>query len=98
MIPLMFAALGGGLATASVVAPLGALTAVIATPFGAGLGTLLAAFYIARQRGSEWQDSADLDEQTDAMVAALRGLAAEAKRVSDLDAGSSRETDTVRAA
>jgi hypothetical protein len=80
MIPLMFAAIGGGLATASVVAPLGALSAVIAAPFGGSLCAVLAAFHIARQRDPEWQREVNLDEQADAMVAALRGLAAQAKR------------------
>lgn len=95
MIPLMLAALGGGVVTALIAAPLGTVTAVLAAPLGASACTLLAAFHLARRRGSDWQTQVDLDEQTDAMVAALRGLA---KQVSDAEGGPSRGTDTVRAA
>lgn len=98
MIPLMLAALGGGVATALIAAPLGTVTAVLAAPLGASVCTLLSAFYLARRRGSEWQTQVHLDEQTDAMVAALRGLASQAKQASGAEGGPSRGTDTVRAA
>ncbi len=52
--------------------------------------TLLAAFYLARRRGSDWQTQVDLDEQTDAMVAALRGLADQAKQAPGTEDGPSR--------
>lgn len=80
MVFLMFAALGGSLVTASVMAPLGALPALIAAPFGGSLCAVLAALQIARRRGVEDQGELDIDEQTDAMVASLRGLAAQGKR------------------
>ena len=86
MIPLMFAAIGGGLATASIVAPFGAALAVLAAPFGGSLCAALAGVYIARQRGPRWQSHTNLDEQTDAMVASLRGVAAQAERTTDEEA------------
>jgi hypothetical protein len=98
MIPLMFAAIGGGLATASVVAPLGALSAVIAAPFGGSFCAVLAAFHIARQRGAEWQGEVNLDEQADAMVAALRGLAAQAKQEHEGSAERAEDGDRTKAA
>ena len=55
MILLMFAAIGGGLVTASIMAPLGALPALVAAPFGGSLCTALAALQIAHQRGAECQ-------------------------------------------
>ncbi|GJE15601.1 hypothetical protein [Methylobacterium marchantiae] len=87
MIPLMFAAIGGGAATASIVMPFGPVASAIAAPFGGSLCALLAAFHIARRRGPEWQSTADLDEQADAMVAALRGIAAQAERDQAEEAG-----------
>ncbi len=78
MIFLMFAAIGGGLVTASIIAPLGALPALVGAPFGGSLCAALAALQIAHQRGAEWQEDVNLDEQTDAMVATLKGLAAQA--------------------
>lgn len=98
MIPLMFAAIGGGLATVSVVAPFGVAAAVIAAPFGGSLCAALAAFHMARQRGSEEQIRTEVDQQADAMVAALRDLAAQAKRVSQEDAQGSQQADKARVA
>lgn len=98
MLPLMFAAIGGGLATVSVVAPFGVAAAVIASPFGGSLCAVLAAFHIARLRGSEEQTRAVLDEQTDAMVAALSDLTAQAKRVSQGDGRQYKKADEARVA
>lgn len=75
MILLMFAALGGGLATLSVVAPFGAVAAAACAPIGGSLCAVLAAVYITRHREEDRGD-ADLDAQADAMVATLRELAA----------------------
>lgn len=80
MILLMFAAIGGGLVTASIMAPLGALPALVAAPFGGSLCTALAALQIAHQRGAEWQEDVNLDEQTDAMVSTLKVVATQASR------------------
>ncbi|CAO4152821.1 hypothetical protein [Methylorubrum aminovorans] len=80
MILLIFAAIGGGLVTASIMAPLGTLPALIAAPFGGSLCAALTALQIAHQRGAEWQEDVNLDEQTDAMVATLRGVATQAAR------------------
>ncbi len=75
MILLMFAALGGGLATVSVLAPFGGVVAAACAPFGGSLCAVLAAAYITRQR-EEAGGEADLDAQADVMVATLRELAA----------------------
>ncbi|WP_375410384.1 hypothetical protein [uncultured Methylobacterium sp.] len=75
MILLMFAALGGGLATVSVLAPFGAVAAAACAPIGGSLCAVLAAVYITRQR-EEAGSQEDLDAQADAMVATLRDLAA----------------------
>jgi hypothetical protein len=75
VILLMFAALGGGLATLSILAPFGAVVAAACAPIGGSLSAVLAAVYITRRR-DEAGGQADLDAQTDAMVAALRELAA----------------------
>lgn len=98
LIPLMFAAIGGGLATTLVAAPFGVAAAVIAAPFGGSLCAVLAAFHIARQRSSEEQIRVEVDEQTDAMVAALRDLAAQAKRESGEDAQKIPKPDKARVA
>jgi len=94
----MFAAIGGGLATTLVAAPFGVAAAVIAAPFGGSLCAVLAAFHIARQRSSEEQIRVEVDEQTDAMVAALRDLAAQAKRESGEDAQKIPKPDKARVA
>lgn len=79
MFVLMFAAIGGGLATVSLLAPLGIIPAALAAPLGGSLCAILAAIHISRQRGPDWISQSELDTQTDDMVAALRGLAAQAK-------------------
>ncbi len=75
MFVLMFAAIGGGLATVSLLAPLGLVSAVLAAPLGGSLCAVLAAVHISRQRGPDWISQSELDTQTDDMVAALRSLA-----------------------
>ena len=84
MIPLLFAAIGGGLVTAAATAPLGAVLSVLAAPLGGSLCAVLAAVHVARRRGADWRDQDVLDVQTDAMVASLRGVAAQAEQDSGL--------------
>lgn len=91
MFVLMFAAIGGGLATASVFAPLGAIPAVLSAPLGGSLCALLAAIHVSRHRNADWIAQADLDAQTDHMVATLRGLAAQGK-----DVGAQTESDAAK--
>jgi hypothetical protein len=86
MILLAFAAIGGGLATALIMAPFGVASAVLTAPLGGSLCAALAAVYVARQSGHERQGGTDLDEQTDAMVASLRGVAAQAKQATEEEA------------
>jgi hypothetical protein len=82
--PLVFAAIGGGLVTAAATAPLGAISSALLAPLGGSFFATLVAALIARRRGANWQSRDDLDEQTDAMVAALRGVAAQAEQDSGL--------------
>lgn len=83
MFVLMFAAIGGGLATVSVLSPLGIIPAALSAPIGGSLCALLAAVHISRRRGADWTAHAefdvDLDARTDEMVSALRSVAAQAK-------------------
>lgn len=98
MIPVLFAAIVGGLATVSVVAPFSASAAIIVAPFGSSLCAVLMAFHIARHRGSEKQIRAEVDVQTDVMVASLRDLTVQAKRVSHEDAQQNQKADQARVA
>ena len=75
MILLMFAALGGGLATLSILAPFGAIVAAACAPIGGSLCAVLVAAYVTRGR-EEVGGRSDLDAQADAMVATLRELTA----------------------
>ena len=75
MFPLMFVAIAAGLGTAAAVAPTSVALAVVTAPFGGSLAALAAAFYLARRNGAAGERlPADLQNQTDSMVAALRGL------------------------
>lgn len=75
MFILMFAAIGGGLATLSVLAPFGGLVAAACAPIGGSLCAVVAAAYVTRH-SSEADHRVDLDLQADAMVASLRELTA----------------------
>ena len=75
MFIMMFAAIGGGLATLSVLAPFGGIVAAACAPIGGSLCAVAAAAYVTRHSG-EADGRADLDVQTDAMVASLRELTA----------------------
>ncbi|WP_336487349.1 hypothetical protein [Methylobacterium nigriterrae] len=78
MLLLVFTAIGGGLATAGLMWPQGAMISVLSAPLGGSLCALTAACLLATRRGPHWQDEHDLDRQTDEMVAALRGVSARA--------------------
>ena len=91
MIPLMVAALGGGIATGATVLRYGALAALVAAPFGGSAAALAAALMLARQRGPNWQSRTDLDEQSDAMVRALRSLAEQGPISEDQDRAAVRD-------
>lgn len=75
MFIMMFAAIGGGLATLSILAPFGGIVAAACAPIGGSLCAVAAAAYVTRHNG-EADGSGDLDVQTDAMVASLRELTA----------------------
>jgi hypothetical protein len=100
--PLLVAAIGGGLVTAAATAPFGAILSVLSAPFGGSLCAALVAVQLARRRGADWHSQSDLDDQTDAMVAALRGVTAQAEQSgeSDRSAGGASKPSTgdVRAA
>ncbi|WP_200945971.1 hypothetical protein [Methylobacterium sp. Leaf466] len=80
MFLLMFAAIGGGLATASILSPFGATLAAVGAPFGGSLCALLAAVYLTRHGADAvdriGRDGHDEERRTDALVAALRDVAA----------------------
>jgi hypothetical protein len=81
MLLLVIVGISGGLATALVVAPFGTAWAILAAPFGGSLCTAFAAAHIARQHSLECRDRSNLDKQTNAMVASLRGFAAQAQQI-----------------
>ncbi|ACA15103.1 conserved hypothetical protein [Methylobacterium sp. 4-46] len=76
MFLLVFAALGGGLTTAVLMRDYGALGALLAAPLGGSACAVLAGLGLAMRRGPEAPTLPALDEQTDAMVAALREVSA----------------------
>jgi len=79
MFPLMFVAIVGGLGTAAAVAPTSLALAVVSAPFGGSFAALLTALYLARRNGAERRQAPDhgaVPDQTDSLVAALRGLEA----------------------
>ncbi|MFE1602988.1 hypothetical protein [Methylobacterium sp. ID0610] len=73
---LIAAALGGGIATAALMQGHGMLWASLAAPLGGSTAALGAACFLAARRGHA--ASANLDAQTDMMVATLRDVAAQA--------------------
>ncbi|NEU12365.1 hypothetical protein G3T14_09480 [Methylobacterium sp. BTF04] len=79
MFALMFAAIGGGIATVSVMAPTGLIPAFLSAPIGGSLCALLAAIHISRRPSEDGISQDELDAQTDEMVAALRSMAAQGK-------------------
>ena len=75
MLLILAAALLGGFGAAVLAITTSPLLAVLLAPIFGSASALLAAFYLAWRRGSYDQGEVDLDAQTDAMVAALRGIA-----------------------
>ncbi len=82
MLYLVAAAIVGGCATAAVLAPINLLTALIVAPVGASIATILACFPIAWLTARKRSRAVALDAQTDAMAAALRDVALQAKAAS----------------
>lgn len=81
MLLVVAAALGGGVATAALLGPISPLAALITAPFIASATALLASFLVAWRRSRDAWEAPIPDAQTDAMVAALRTLAEQAKPV-----------------
>ena len=79
MLFVVAAALGGGVATAALLGPVSPLAALITAPFIASATALLASFLVAWRRSRGGSEMPIPDVQTDAMVAALRTLADQAK-------------------
>ncbi|WP_267361462.1 MULTISPECIES: hypothetical protein [unclassified Methylobacterium] len=79
MLFVVAAALGGGVATAALLGPVSPLAALITAPFIASATALLASFAVAWSRSRNASENQVSDLQTDAMVAALRTLAEQAK-------------------
>lgn len=79
MLLLVFVAIAGGFLTAATMVPYGLLAALLSVPLGASLCAAVAALVIMQFRGRAYQPQEELDAQTDAMVADLRGIAAKAK-------------------
>ncbi|MEL6059238.1 MULTISPECIES: hypothetical protein [unclassified Methylobacterium] len=79
MLFVVAAALGGGVATAALLGPISPLAALITAPFIASATALLASFLVAWRGSRDGWETPIRDRQTDAMVAALRTLAEQAK-------------------
>lgn len=77
MIVLVATALGSGIVTAIALAPISKLAALIVTPLVASLATVLAGATLAYRRTAHDDALLALDAQTDAMVAALKGVSAQ---------------------
>lgn len=75
MIFLAATALGTGVIAALALAPISSLAAVVVTPLVASLATVLAGAVLAHRRTTYEAAIVELDVQTDAMVAALKGVA-----------------------
>ena len=71
MVFVLVIGIGCGFATGAILYPLGLFTAALVAPIGGSAGALLAGLLLARSGEREWQSQDDLDEQTDAMVAAF---------------------------
>jgi hypothetical protein len=78
MIVLLAAALGSGLVTVALLAPISLLAAAIIAPLIASTAAVLACFLIA-WRSTQEPSAILIDAQTDAMVASLRDVAHQAQ-------------------
>ena len=81
MFLIIFAAMPAGLLAMSFTASTSLLLAVMAGPLAGSATGLCAALFLAWHRGSEWKSDDELDQQTDAMVSALRSLAEQGRAV-----------------
>jgi hypothetical protein len=75
MFLIMFAAIPAGLLAMFFTASTSLLLALMAGPLVGSVTGFCAALFLAWHRGSEWKSDHDFDQQTDAMVGALRALA-----------------------
>ena len=82
MVLLIAAALASGLTTAALLASISPLAALIIAPLMASAAAILASLLIAWRNTRDKRGSPALDVQTDAMVAALRDVAQQAKPAS----------------
>ncbi|AWN54624.1 hypothetical protein DK412_25890 [Methylobacterium sp. 17Sr1-1] len=80
MLLLVFVAIAGGFLTAAIMVPYGPLVALFGDPLGGSLSAAVAALVLMCVRGPAYQSEEDIDAQTDAMVADLRGIVAQARR------------------
>ncbi len=80
MLLIVFVAIAGGLLTAAAMVPYGPLIALLGAPFGGSLCAAVAALVILQLRGPAYRSDEDLDARTDAMVADLQGILAQARR------------------
>lgn len=82
MVLLIAAALVSGLTTAALLASISPLAALIIAPLMASAAAIFASLLIAWRNTRDKRGSPALDVQTDAMVAALRDVAQQAKPAS----------------
>jgi hypothetical protein len=80
MLLYVFVAIAGGFLAAATMVPYGPLATLLSVPLGGSLCAAVAALVVMQLRGPTYQSDEDLDAQTDAMVASLRGIAAQAQR------------------
>lgn len=88
MIFLTATALGTGLMTAAVLAPVSYIAAAITSPLVASLATVLAGLLIAQRNTGVGAPALDLDGQADEMVAALKSVAVQAQTAASAPAAS----------
>lgn len=81
MFLIMFAAIPAGLLAMSFTASTSLLLALMAGPLVGSVTGFCAAIFLAWHRGYEWKSDSDFDQQTDAMVGALRSLAEQGRAV-----------------
>ncbi|RVU18065.1 hypothetical protein [Methylobacterium oryzihabitans] len=84
MFSILATAIGGGLATGALLFSQGPLLAVVGAPLGGSACAAAAAFALYHRRGEAGRAEGDHDRSTDEMVAILRGLAAEGRRIPEV--------------
>lgn len=75
MLLLVAVAIGSGLVAAAILAPISVLAALVIAPLAGSIAAILACFVIAWRSTGDDRQRQSLDDQTDAMVAALRDVA-----------------------